>query len=256
MLLQHFQFAIDDPIDCDGGMWEDELAEGVSVSVRLRVVDGEVTGPCGGRGIDAVVGNTPGKRGSDRDTAGLHVVFHVVRWGVGQKNRWLCGSDDRAYLAKIRLRVFNFEIVADGGIIRCPEDRCGSTALLFTLGSGLLCRHRRRAAAAVGKVDVVEIPAQILEQQQGSGRHELDVIGMGKNGECGWHDARGLVQREKRKLKFFDRIVITNQEKLTRPVPPGTTARRYSITLDLFPGVELPWLTGITEHSLATKKDR
>ena len=96
MLLQHFQFAIDDPIDGDGGMGEGELSEGVSVSMRLRVVDGKITGPCGGRGIDAVVGNTAGKRGGDRDTAGLHVVFHVVRWGVGQKNRRLCGSDDRA----------------------------------------------------------------------------------------------------------------------------------------------------------------
>lgn len=50
-------------------------------------------------------------------------------------------------------------------------------------GGGLLPGERRRTAAAVGEVPELDFASRVLQTQERSRHHELDVVGVGGSGE-------------------------------------------------------------------------
>ena len=89
--------------------------------------------------------------------------------------------------AQIRHAVGQLQVIADRRVKRGTEDARGLLSFFETLLGGRGTIHLHRAAVAGAEVEVVNVPAALLEQQQGSGSDELDVVGMGEDGEGRGH---------------------------------------------------------------------
>lgn len=83
----------------------DGAAQGIAKTMGHGVIDGDVVAEagCGWSGLE--IGDAVGKGCGDGESAGGHVVFHVVRWGVGEYDGGLSLADHGCDLAEQRHRV-------------------------------------------------------------------------------------------------------------------------------------------------------
>jgi len=101
--------------------------------------------------------------------------------------------------------VEDFQIVAQGRV----EVRAESLRRRFGLGQphapGFGRAEFDAAAVAGGEVEVVGFPAALLEQEQGAGGDELDVVRMREDGEGGFHGERRNGKPPPLAMPFFVR---------------------------------------------------
>lgn len=151
--------------------------------MRLGMVESDVAIDGWMLRIGLVVGNRAGEGGGYGQTAGLHMIFHVIVSGMREDDRGLRAANDGGDFGKIFSVVKDIEVVADWWI----KGRSKNRSRLLCLSQADLGRGRAvgfvRAAASVGDVHVVNFPTDRSQAQECSGRDELDVVGVGKEGE-------------------------------------------------------------------------
>ena len=134
-------------------------------------------------GVRCIVGNSASKCCGQRQSACLHMVFHVIPMGMGQHNVRLSSPNHRDDLCEILLRILDLEIVADGRIVlRSQESRRVATFLLPNHRCFRAAR-RHRPAASVGDVHVMHVPTEIAQTDQCSCSNKFNIVGVSKNRE-------------------------------------------------------------------------
>jgi hypothetical protein len=89
--------------------------------------------------------------------------------------------------------VKDFEVIGNGPMKLRAQDP--GRALRFSQAEPPGCNGVVPHASTVPrrKIEVMNVPALLLQQQQRAGHHELDVVGMGTDGESGGGSHREML---------------------------------------------------------------
>ena len=160
-------------------------AQAVAEAVGHRVVDGHVVGVRDNRGIAHEIRCPAGEGGCDRQSRGVHVVFHVVLGRVRQHDPGTRPPHDRRDPPQQPFLVEDQQVGGEALVKLRAQDARRRAGLTGPGATGLLPRHRHAAAVAVGDVEIVDRPAGVAEQEERASGVELDVVRVGDDRECG-----------------------------------------------------------------------
>jgi hypothetical protein len=92
----------------------------------------------------------------------------------------------RRHLPQQRLAKEDQHVIADALVKLRPKRACGCTGLSRTDPASLVTAGLCAAAVAAGDIEIVELPAGLLEQEHRAGSGKLDIVGVGDDREHGW----------------------------------------------------------------------
>ncbi len=164
----------------------DGLAQTISQAVRHRVIHRDVVIEGPARRCRAEVRHPVREGRRHRQSAGVHVVLHVILRRMGEHDRGLHRAHHRRHAPQRRHRVENLQIIGDWRVpLRAENPRC---RLRFPPPHRARARwaHLHAPAVARGKVETMNLPPALLELEQRAGHAELDVVRMSGDGESDW----------------------------------------------------------------------
>jgi len=161
----------------------DAFPERTAKAVGQGVVEGHgIVDRAHGR-VGREVQHRPGEGRGDRQPARVDVVLHVVLRRRDEHDAWADLPDDGADLPRHLRGIDDLDVVDQRGM---PLSACQAAGLFCLLAPGRnygLSWLGRRSAGAVSHVHVVEGPARLPKQEEGSRHHEFDVVGVSPDGE-------------------------------------------------------------------------